>query len=373
MIIGLNLLYLLPGIVGGTETYARELISALSRVDSDNHYVLFLNEESSGERFSSISRFEHVVCPVAASSRAKRYVWEQLHLPAFTESYGVDVLHSLGYVGPLFTHAAHVVTIHDVNFLQRDVRMSPVRRAMLGAATFSVARTAQRTITMSNFSRDEIVRRLHVSEARVEVTHLAPRKRLDHQYANPTTAVEREYLLAFAGPSPHKNVPRLIEAFASVSDAIPHSLHIIGSLPRGGSVERVVDALAMGSRVQLLGYIGDDAMETELAGATALVFPSLYEGFGLPIVDAQRLGVAVICSTAGSLPEIAGQGAMLFDPRSVCDIASSISRVSKDRSLRERLIRAGRENVERFSWEATAMDTLRIYADAFHAKRSRAT
>jgi glycosyltransferase involved in cell wall biosynthesis len=195
---------------------------------------------------------------------------------------------------------------------------------------------------------------------------------LEHQRTVPALGTERDYILAFAGPSPHKNIARLIEAFASISGRIPHSLHIVGSLPRGGAVERIVGQLGMGANVQLRGYLSDIAMITELKGATALVFPSLYEGFGLPVVDAQSLGVPVICSTAGSLPEVAGEGALTFDPKSPRDMAAVIARVLGDSSVRERVTRAATRNVARFSWDDTALVTRRVYADALRAKVGRA-
>ena len=370
LIIGLNLLYLLPGVVGGTETYARELIAALARIDTANSYVLFLNRECRDELLTQSPRFTHVVCPVAASSRGRRYVWEQTRLPGVARYHGVDVLHSLGYVGPVHTTFAHVVTIHDVNFLHPCVRMRKGRRVTLGSVTFAVAHTADRVITMSQFSRSEIVHRLRVPFGRVQVAHLAPRTQLNGLRGTASPDLSSPYVIAFAGPSPHKNIPRLVEAFARASNSFSHMLHIVGSLPQGDTVNGAVARFGLASRVRLRGYLSDEAMLAELAGASALAFPSLYEGFGLPVVDAQCLGVPVVCSDAGSLPEVAGSGAIVFDPRSIEEMAAALCTVLTDGTVRQRLVASGVENVARFSWDNTAAITLRAYRDAW-CHRSR--
>lgn len=372
MRIGLNLLYLLPGVVGGTETYARELISALAGVDDGNEYVLFLNRECVAEQLTAALRFQHVVCPVAASSRGTRYLWEQIRLPVECVRHRIDALHSLGYVGPVRTPCAHVVTIHDTNFLERDVRMTHVRRATLGSISALVAHTADRVIAMSEFSRSEIVRRLRVPVERVQVVYEAPRTSLGpwrSQMRGGMPARDTPYVVAFAGSSQHKNIPRLVAAFARIADRVPHMLHLLGSLPAGGAVEREIARGGIADRISLRGYLSESEMFGEMQGADALAYPSLYEGFGLPVVDAQYLGVPVICSTAASLPEVAGSGAVTCDPRSASDIAATMLRVLTDERIRQQMIDDGTRNVARFSWGETARATIGIIESAARARQ----
>ncbi len=370
MRVGLNLLYLIPKIVGGTETYARELIGALARANEDHEYVLFVNEESRHEAFSPAGHVTRVVCPVAASSRRARYLWEQTKLPQVLAAARIDVLHSLGYVGPLKAGRSHVVTIHDANFMQRDVRMSIGRRVTLGITTLGVSRMADRIITMSKFSRRELIQRLRLDPSKVTVTYLAPLSNLATARRPIDPSPNVPYVIAFAGPSVHKNIPRLIMAFATVAASVPHRLRIVGSLPADGTVESAISHSGLASRVDLVGYIDESAMRSDLANATALAFPSLYEGFGLPVVDAQFLGVPVLCGASGSLGEIAGAGALKFNPRSVHEIGDALRRVLLDQDLRHHLVATGFTNVARFSWDRTAQETLATYTEAYRGRRS---
>ena len=362
MRVALNLLYLLPGVVGGTETYAKYLIEALAAIDSTNEYVLFLNHESADFPLSVGANFRRVVSAVRASNRGTRYAWEQAILPWQLLAAKADIVHSLGYVGPFWTHCPHVVTIHDVNYRDPLVEMSGFKRRVLSTFVGGAATRANHILTMSEFSKSQIVRLLGVSPEKVTTAHLAPkRESAIPQHLRRTCHAPRPYIIAFGGSTPHKNIPRLVAAFAEIANRIPHQLVIVGRLPDNGSVAAAVSAAPIRDRVELTGYLSDDELNSVLRGADILAFPSLYEGFGLPILDAQAAGVAVVCSTAGSLPEVAGRGAILFEPTSITAISDALLRATGDPRVRSDLIEAGHENVERFSWLSTARTTLRVY------------
>lgn len=362
MIIGLNLLYLLPGVVGGTETYARELIRALaSRMEGDE-LVLFVNEECRGEDFLAGGVGRTVVCPVAAVSRRARYAWEQMHLPHVGRRNGVTVLHSLGYVGPIAAGCPHVVTIHDVNFMQRPVRMPWQRRVALGAMSFASAHTADAVVTMSEFSRGEIVRHLRVDRRKITVTHLAARTDLTSRARCGGVRGDVPYIVAFSSGSPHKNIPQLVNAFAQIAGEVPHELRIVGHVPPSSALARAIESTGTYTdRIRVMGYRPEEEMLATLAGAALLAFPSRYEGFGLPIVDAQALGVPVACAAASALPEVAGGAAVLFDPENPADMAAALKRGLSDPELRGRLKELGRTNAARFTWQATAAATADVY------------
>lgn len=367
MVIGLNLLYLLPGVVGGTETYARELIRALAaRADGDD-LVLFVNQESRDEDFLAGGTGRTVVCPVAATSRRARYIWEQTQLPGVSRACGVTVLHSLGYVGPIAAARPHVVTVHDLNFLQGSVRMSWRRRVALGTMTFAAAHIADAVLTMSEFSRREIVRHLRIDGRNVTVTHLAPRSDLRSRAARGGDPVAAPYIVAFSSASPHKNVPQLVAAFARIAGDVPHELRIVGHVPDSRELVQAIEAGGIPDRVRIMGYLSDDDMVATLAGATLLAFPSRYEGFGLPVLDAQSLGVPVACAAASALPEVAGDAALFFDPDDRADMAAALKRGLLDASFRAQLIALGTANAARFTWTATAAATV----EAYHAVAAR--
>lgn len=367
MRIALNLLFLLPGVVGGTETYARLLIEQLTALDKTNDYLLILNEECRELTFARGGNFRSVVLPVRATNRAARYFWEQTILPHRLRVENVDILHSLGYVGPLRPSCAHVVTIHDVNYQNPAVQIPSYKRRILGGFVTSVARRADHIITVSDFSKRQIVDLLRVPARKITTTHLAANPRsaayVDSELPElrPGGSDRQPYIIAFGGTAPHKNLPRLIAAFAEISSSVAHQLIVVGAVPPDGSINAAIDKHDITGRVRVTGYLSEDVLTATLAGADLLAFPSLYEGFGLPVLDAQAAGVAIVCSSAGSLPEIAGDGALFFEPESTPSISAALLKALSDATLRRRLVSAGYDNVRRFSWARTAATTLSVY------------
>lgn len=368
MKIGINVLYLLPGVVGGTEVYAAGLLGGLAEIDRRNDYVVFVNRESESWPLPPAAKFTRVVCPVRAAGRAARYFFEQVRLPSLLSRHGIDLVHSLGYVGPLFPPCPAVVTIHDLNYIAMGHTMPALRRVALRFFSVQAARRAARVITISDFSRGEICRTTRLDPGKTTVTHLAvinsgaadsPEDR-DERLRR--YHIRAPYVIAFGGRTLNKNIPHLIRSFARVASAFPHSLVLIGHLPSDVDLASLPEDLR--NRVILTGPVPHAHVSPLLGHADLFVLPSLYEGFGLPVLEAQQAGVAVACSTAGSLPEVAGEGAIYFDPASVEQTAETIRRCLADGQLRSRLILRGRENVRRFSWEKTARETLSVYEEA---------
>ncbi len=367
MLIALNLLYLIPGVVGGTETYALSLIHALAAEDHNNDYVVFLNRESADLDVTPGPNFRRIVCPFIAHRRAVRYVWEQAALPLQLMKASPDLVHNLGYVGPLAARCPQVLTVHDLNYLGHQGRRTAVgRRAFQFFVETSVWR-ADRVITISQFSRGEIIRHLDVSPEKVTVVHSAGRELPDSLPGQPAVISEavrnvaRPFVMAFSSLSAHKNIPRLISAFARISDAVPHSLVLVGHLPENAEVRAELER-AGSERVRFTGYLPDNDVRALMHDTSLFVFPSVYEGFGLPVLDAQHAGVPVACSSAAALPEVAGDGALMFDPLSVDDMAQALKRCLLDMDLRESLLERGHINARRFSWSRAARETLDVYA-----------
>jgi glycosyltransferase involved in cell wall biosynthesis len=364
--IGLNLLYLIPGEVGGTQTYAERLVEALAVEGSQHDYVLFVNSEGALLPWPSAGNFRVVVGRFPPRSRAARYAHEQLALPRRLREYRIDLVHSLGYMAPLRPPCASVVSIHDA--VNVGYPMSAARRALLGFFVGRSARGCDRVITVSEFSRREIARHYGVSEARVTVTHEGPRDlpdagRITWGELQQRYGLSKPFIVALGGVRAHKNMARLVEAFGALSADIPHELVLIGRLPPDGHVEREIERRQLGDRVILTGYLPDDHIMPLLGNGDAFVFPSWYEGFGLPVLDAQRAGLPVACSSAASLPEVAGEGAEYFDPMSVDDMARAIRACVTQGMARSQMIARGYENTRRFSWTETARKTLRVYEE----------
>ncbi|MEO8192559.1 MAG: glycosyltransferase family 1 protein [Gemmatimonadales bacterium] len=366
MLIALNLLYLIPGVVGGTETYALSLIHALAKQDEDNEYAVFLNKEAADIDVTPAPNFQRVVCPVVAMKRAARYSWEQAVLPLQILRRSPALVHSLGYVSPLAAPGPQVVTVHDVNYLGHKGRRTALGRRAFQFFVERTVRRAARVITISEFSRGEIIRHMQVPGEKVTVIHLAGHEEdgapsTNGAHSDAVRDVGRPYIMAFSSLSAHKNIRRLISAFAKISSMVPHSLVLVGHLPEKSAVRADIEA-AGSDRIRFTGYLPDAEVEKLMQNASLFAFPSLYEGFGMPIIDAQHAGVPVACSSTSALPEVAGEGALLFDPDSVDDMADTLKRCLLDMDLRERLVTGGYENAKRFSWDRAARETLDVYA-----------
>ena len=220
MQVGINLLYLLPGVVGGTQTYAQELLRALAKQRETHEYFLFVNEESRDLPLPSAPNFQRVICPVRAHSRSARYRYEQLALPHQLKSCHLDVVHSLGYVGPRRSPCKHVVTIHDLNYRAFKGAMRADKRVVLGFFVRQTARHADHIIAVSQFSKEQIVQHLHIRADKISVVHEAAKTSGEAQGEGEPQAILEDYgvcspyITAFSSLSLNKNMPRLLAAFA---------------------------------------------------------------------------------------------------------------------------------------------------------------
>jgi glycosyltransferase involved in cell wall biosynthesis len=375
MVIGINLCYLLPEVVGGTEVYAAGLLRGLAEKDPPFEYAVFVNRESARWPIPADPRFKRVVCPVTAGHRGRRYLFEQFRLPGMLKRHRVDLVHSLGYVGPLRTPCPSIVTIPDLNFVALKDTLPFRKRAGLRFFSTQAARRARHILTISEFSKSEIVRFLKIEPRSVTVSYLGPRLAgTADPPPDPADVLGRyrlakPYLVAFGGGWFHKNIGRLLKAFEILKDEFPHTFVIVGRTAPDAEIDRAAQAL--GKRLLATGFVPEAHILPLLGQADLFVLPSLYEGFGLPVLEAQQAGVAVACSKAASLPEIAGNGAVYFDPASVEAMVSVIRRCLSDGEFRAGLRLLGQENVRRFSWERTAEVTLDVYRRVLDEEASR--
>lgn len=350
MRIGVNTLFLIPREVGGTEAYVRGLLPAMQRHSRDISIVVFTNREN----HDTFSEFERVRLDIRAESRPRRILAEQAALPRAAIKAGVDVLYSPGYTAPLRASLRQVVTIHDTQFLDFPEDFSWLPRLAQRVLVRGAARTAQAITTVSEFSRERIVRYFGVPPDRVEVAHSA----LSGQFAAPQPCAQpRPFLLYVANTYPHKNATRLVRAFDRIANRIPHTLIICGQ-PRSGEPPPH-------PRLKRIHYMDHAELVGLVQAADLMVFPSLYEGFGRPVVEAQEAGTRVIASDAAAIPEIGGDGATYFDATREEVMAEAImDAVNEPEEVRLRCIARGRENAKRFTWDDCARQTLRAFERA---------
>jgi glycosyltransferase involved in cell wall biosynthesis len=372
MHVGLNLVFLVPGYTGGTETYAQELIPELVAAAPDVRFTAFVNREAAEEDGRPWGELiPAITVPVRARQRMQWVLGEQLLLPALAERAGVDLVHSLGNTAPAWGHFRRVVTIHDLAY-----RLAP--EAHLGLLGLGMrvlvplaARRSQRIVVDTATTGEDLRTVLQVPHDKVDVVPLglgtgrraAPLP--EAQLRAKLDLADRPIVLCVAAKRPHKNLMRLLGALALIPPERRPVLVLLGYRTahedelRGRSAE-----LGIVGDVRFLGWVDPAELEGLYAAGACFVLPSVFEGFGLPVLEAMARGVPVACSGTGALREVAGDAALTFDPGSEPAIAAAIERLLTDRAEADRLRIAGRERASQFTWAATAAGTLATYERA---------
>lgn len=380
MRIGLNLLYLLPGRVGGSEVYARRLVSALATEHPHDEVVVFCGSEAApsltAEGWPPNVRVQRLAVRTAA--KPLRMAAELTILPLAAARACVEVLHSLGTTSPLWAPCPSVVTIHDLIYEHFPQTFPAPALWGLKALVGPGARRADRVIAISEAVRSDVVQRLRIAPDRVDTIYNGYGR---ERHAAPTPAeVLRERMqlgggrvvLCVSAALAHKNLPRLIEAFARLGSGLEDTrLVLVGHTGREHeSLASLADRLGVGERVTLTGWVSDADLEGLYGLAACAVYPSLHEGFGLPVLEAMARDVPLACSTATSLPEVAGDAAELFDPLDPEAIATAVRRLLRDQQRASVLVARGRERVERFTWQRCARDVRTSYELALARHRT---
>ena len=357
MRIGVNTLFLIPREVGGTEIYVRSLMPAIQAIETDSEVVVFTNREN----HDSFSSFDRVLIPVDARSRPRRVVAEQVALPRAARNTAVDVLYSPGYTCPLRCPCPQAVTIHDTQFLDYPEDFPWLSRMAQRVLVARGARGAGVITTVSEFSRARIAHHFGVAKDKIFVAHSA----LSGMFETPQPCiVKKPFLLYIANTYPHKNASRLVRAFDRIAGQIPHTLVLCGQ-PREGEPPPH-------PRMKRFHHIPYEQIVGLVQHADLVVFPSLYEGFGRPVVEAQEAGTRVIAARCASIPEIGGAGATYFDATSEENIAQAILDALNEGSyFRREMIQAGKENARRFTWDACARATLQAFRYAMEWRDTR--
>lgn len=371
MKIGVNALFLRPGEVGGSETYLLETIDALLRIDPALTLVLFTAKEGYAPLFARFGNhprvaFEPLSC--RAAHRAERILQEQLRLPGAARRRALDVLWSPGYTGPLFPPCPHVLTILDMQYKRYPDSLKFSHRLASDLLIQTGARRASRLLAISEFSRQEILRFTGARAERVAVTPLAVSADFSRPGDAGTCGIAPPYLLCVAHTHPHKNVAALCRAYAELQGTIPHALVLVGQPRRGeAAVSEALRRVRNGQRVHRLESVERSRLIRLYQQADLFVFPSLYEGFGLPVLEAMAAGTPVLTTRCGSLPELGGDAVLYFDPDQPDDL---VRRLRESLTCRdEARIAQARQRAGTFTWEQTARRTL----DALHraARESR--
>jgi glycosyltransferase involved in cell wall biosynthesis len=372
--VGLNLVFLVPGEQGGMETYARELIPELVAAAPEHRFTAFVGRAAAEADGPWQELTGSVTVPVDARERLQWVRGEQLLLPPLARRAGVDLLHSFASTAPGWGPFRRVVTIHDLIYRTLPEAHPGLRSLGMRVLVPLAAHRSHRVIADSRATAEDVRVHLRIPERRIDVVGLGIgatrraeplpeaelRERLD--------ACARPILLTVSAKLAHKNLARLIGALASLPTGERPLLVLPGyATPYEAELRAHAAALGVGDDVRFLGWVSAAEIEGLYAAAAAFVFPTLAEGFGLPVLEAMARGVPVACSDIRVLREVAGDEALLFDPRSEPAIAVAIGRLLNDRALTDGLRAAGPERAGKFSWRRTAEETLASYRRAASA------
>jgi glycosyltransferase involved in cell wall biosynthesis len=349
--IGVNALYLLPGVVGGTEIYLRELLKALARIDAANEYFVFTNRETGPDLVPAQPNFHWAPQPVRATFRPGRLLWEQTMLPA--KAARLDVLLNAGFTAPLVCPCPQVSVFHDLQHKRYPQYFSATDLPFWNLFLWIAACRSDRLIAVSAATRDDLTRYYGTGP---QAVHIVPHG-VDARFFDLDRGRTEPFLLCVSAHRPHKNLDRLIRAF--VRSGVEERLVIAGTTgPETARLHALTAELKAEGRVCLTGWIGRDELFGLYARARAVVFPSLFEGFGMPVLEAMAAGIPVACSDIPPLREVAEESALLFDALKDDDIASAVQRIASDEPLRARLSAIGPVRARPYTWERTARATL---------------
>jgi glycosyltransferase involved in cell wall biosynthesis len=365
--VGLNLVFLTPGEQGGMETYARQLIRGLAARD-DLRLTVLANREAAGADWGP--GVEEVVVPVVPSDRKQWVYGDQVLVPRIAARRKIPLVHSPASTSPLVGPFKRVTTIHDLNYkLVPDTHFG-IRGKVMGLLVPAAARRSHRVIVDAASTRDDLVEHLRVPAGKVDVVPLGV-----NPVPDVTVTPERELraeldlgdrpvLLTVSAKRPHKNLARLIEAHARL--AAPRPVLVLPGYPTPYEAELRALAERLGTTADLRfpAWVSMETLEGLYAIADVFAFPSLYEGFGLPPLEAMARGVPVLTSDRGSLAEVVGDAALVVDPESVDALAAGLARLLGDGAERDRLRALGRERAAGFRWERTAALTAEAYRRA---------
>ncbi len=352
----------------GINSYIYHLLRYLEQGDSGQRYSVFLGER----RFAS-QRLALHYSRWPTYRPMVRILWEQLALPIVLRQTGVDLLHAMAFAGPLAAPCPFVVTIYDLSFLRYPGAFRPWNRCYLSRFTAVSARRARRVIAISESTKRDVVDLLGVPADRVDVVYCGTD---EFFHPLPAAAVDRfrreralpERFILFLGTlEPRKNVQALVRAYGRWHAAEPDIPKLVVGGGKGWYYDQIfteVETLGLTGEVIFPGYIGQEELPLWYNAADLFVYPSRFEGFGLPVLEAMACGTPVVTSNVSSLPEVAGDAALLVPPDDEAQLIEAMRRALSDKALRQEMRAKGQAHAATFTWERTARQTAAIYQRA---------
>lgn len=374
--IGVNALYLIPGRVGGTEIYLRNLLRALREIDGRNEYFVYTNKETGADLVPEADNFHHVPQGVWAENRPARLLWEQIRLPRQVKFDGVDVLFNPGFTSPAVCACPSVTVFHDLQHKRHPEYFRWFDLPFWNYFLWQSARSSASIVTVSKATANDMIRYYPATRGRINVVHhgvdgLFREIRLHRAdaFADP------RFLLCVSTLHPHKNIERLILAFERFHHECPEFRLVIAGMHgfHARAVDELITERGLRDCVSLPGWIPVEKLVRLYTQAHAFIYPSTFEGFGMPVLEALAAGVPTACSSIPPLREVAGGAAEYFDPSDETALYEAMLRVAFDQPTRKRLAVDGPQRAANFSWERSARETLLTLERAGRNERSART
>ncbi|MDR3762965.1 MAG: glycosyltransferase family 1 protein [Acidobacteriota bacterium] len=368
----------------GLATYIRNVVRALSRNDQDNEYLVV----GSTARFEELGELPANFRLLPLQNPEASFA-NYMEMQRVVNAHKVDLLHiPHTFWRPLFVKAPYVLTVHDLlDYMYRAHSRNNMPRVMHSYLTRQVMNHSARIFAVSNFTKRDLGRLFHVPPEKVEVVYNALDDTFLRGHSTPEEQamirgryqVDSPFLLYAGRISPHKNVARIIEAFSALKADLAKDgsfsdlkLIIIGDeVSKNPDIRRAVIRSGVQHDVRFLGYVSIDVLRVFFDMAKIFVFPSLYEGFGLPPLEAMAHGTPVVASNTTALPEVVGNAAVMVNPENVFELSRALFRVLTDQSLRERMKAAGLEQSQHFSWDCSVRRMLDVYRQVVAEQRRR--
>jgi glycosyltransferase involved in cell wall biosynthesis len=351
---------------GGVKQYIESLISALQKINNNNKYYIFYNSDSFKGRYPKANE-------IVLNSSSKLF-WDYYLLPKAVKDYKLDIMLFPKNVMPFFINCKSIIVIHDLAYFMHELNAYPlIDTIYMRLMIKSSVRRANHIIAISENTKQDVMKMLNVKTDRISIIYEA----MDENYKQindeiKLAEIEKKYdlnnrFIFYCGSlSPRKNIIRLLVAFDTIKDKIPHKLVLTGGKSwKDKKVHNLIEK--MGDDVIKLGHVPDEDMPMLYNLADLFVYPSLYEGFGLPTLEAMACGCPVIASNTSSIPEVVGDAGIMVDPYNVDEMAKAMYDILTDDELKDDMVKRGQKRIKKFSWEKCAKETLyvleRIYKD----------
>ncbi|WP_322495761.1 glycosyltransferase family 1 protein [Chloroflexus sp.] len=358
----------------GVSHYIEQVLLHLAQIDRANHYTVYTTRGLDQAALGLPANFVVKPSQLPTINPRVRIPWEQGIAPLILRGTA-DLYHGCLNVAPLLSPVPTVITIHDLAFIRFPQTFRAYNRIYLDLATRLSARRASRILAVSEHTKREVVGLLGIPPERVIVTpnaarnHFRPPAPAAIEQLRASHGLPERFVLYVGTLEPRKNLTTLLEAFALVSQSVPDAPLLIGG-GKGWMYEPIfarLEQLNLRDRVKFAGYLPEEELPLWYAAATVFVFPSIYEGFGMPPLEAMACGTPVITSNTSSLPEVVGDAGLMVAPTDTIGLAEAIRRVLVDADLRAELRQRGLARARRFSWADTAAKTLAAYREAVAA------